>query len=311
MLELIMEDNNDEKWVNILAVDKMQEFMKSHVLEPITLLDLGRCSNYSPFYSAKIFKQLTGKSPFEYLRILRLSQAALKLRDKDEKVINVAFNFVFDSHEGFTRAFSKQFGITPNKYRKNPIPIKLFLPNPIIDSYKMKYEREHDMNIDDKCVIFSQVIERPKRKMILRRGIKAEDYIEYVDEVGEEIWGILYSINEALFEPVGMWLPESMHPEGTSHYAQGVEVPFDYNGLIPTGFEIIDLPPCKLMFFQGPPFDDENFDNAVNLISKKVENYNPEISGFKWAIKDAPHIQLEPQGYRGYIEAKPVRQINE
>jgi len=41
-----------------------------------------------------------------------------------------------------------------------------------------------------------------------------------------------------------------------------------------------------------------------------IASYNPEISGFQWADSDGPRFQLEPVGYRGYIEGRPVRQIN-
>ena len=35
-----------------------------------------------------------------------------------------------------------------------------------------------------------------------------------------------------------------------------------------------------------------------------------EIIGYEWADNDAPRFQLNPMGYRGYIEGRPVRQIN-
>jgi hypothetical protein len=41
-----------------------------------------------------------------------------------------------------------------------------------------------------------------------------------------------------------------------------------------------------------------------------MKKYNPQIYGFEWADDDAPRFQLEPQGYRGYIEARPVKQLN-
>lgn len=50
-----------------------------------------------------------------------------------------------------------------------------------------------------------------------------------------------------LYEPIGMWLPESMRAPGTSEYAQGVEVPLEYDGEIPEGFDCIELPACKIM----------------------------------------------------------------
>jgi AraC family transcriptional regulator len=74
---------------------------------------LANAAQYSPWHASKIFKELTGKTPFEYIRALRLSKAAIRLRDHDEKIIDVALDFLFDSHEGFTRAFPRQFGLTP------------------------------------------------------------------------------------------------------------------------------------------------------------------------------------------------------
>jgi len=108
-----------------------------------------------------------------------------------------------------------------------------------------------------------------------------------------------------------MWLPENFRKPGTSVYAQGVEVPADYSGEVPPGFDLIDLPPCKMMVFQGQPYDDEKYVEAISSLWEVMKNYNPEIYGFKWADEDGPRIQLAPMGYRGYIEARPVRQINE
>jgi AraC family transcriptional regulator len=40
-----------------------------------------------------------------------------------------------------------------------------------------------------------------------------------------------------------------------------------------------------------------------------MKTFSPELYGFEWADEEAPRFQMEPQGYRGYIEARPVRQI--
>lgn len=158
--------------------------------------------------------------------------------------------------------------------------------------------------------VFVQVIERPARKLILKSGIEATHYFEYCEEVGCDIWGTLTSIKEAIYEPMGIWLPDNMIKPGTSLYAQGVEVPVNYEGEIPEGFDIIDLPPCKMMVFQGQPFDDESYGDAIGDLWEVMKSYNPELYGFRWADEDAPRFQLEPVGYRGYIEARPVRQVN-
>ncbi|HYH03788.1 MAG TPA: AraC family transcriptional regulator [Bacillota bacterium] len=299
-----------ENWEKINAVQRMQDFIEVKLNEPITLYMLAQVAGYSPWHTSRIFKQLTGKSPLEYIRALRLSRAALKLWNLEMRVIDIALDFAFDSHEGFTRAFSDQFGVTPHYYRKNVPPIPLFMPSPIRSYYLMLQKGEIEMTANPNLTtVFVQVVERPARKLILKRAVKAEDYFEYCEEVGCDVWGILCSIKEALYEPIGMWLPETFRQSGTSKYAMGVEVPPDYRGQVPEGFDCIALPACKVMVFQGPPFDNEQFETAIGDLWQVMKNYNPEFYGFKWADEDGPRFQLEPQGERGYIEARPVRAL--
>lgn len=300
-----------DSWEKINAVQRMQDYIDEHITDPISLHMLAKAAGYSPWHSARIFKELTGKTPFAYIRELRLSRAAIKLRDDNVKIIDVALDFVFDSHEGFTRAFSKQFGMTPQNYCKNKPPLKLFMPKRICDYYLMLQKGVNKMTKNNNTnTVFVQVIERPARKLILKRGVKATHYFEYCEEVGCDVWSVLCSIKEAIYEPIGMWLPENLRKPGTSIYAQGVEVPEDYSGEVPEGFEIIDLPPCKMMVFQGQPYEDDKFEEAIGDLWEAMKNYNPEIYGFRWADEDGPRFQLAPMGYRGYIEARPVRQLN-
>jgi len=292
----------------ISAVARMQTYIEGHIAQPITLLELARCAGYSPWHAERLFKETLGKSPFQYIRALRLTKAALTLRDQDKKVLDVALDFVFDSHEGFTRAFSREFGITPHRYQKRPIPLWLFLPYSARDRYLFYTKGERTMETKETSTIFVQVIERPARKLILKRGKKAEEYFAYCEEVGCDIWGLLTSVKEALYEPVGLWLPKKLRPAGTSEYVQGVEVPADYAGAVPEGFAVIDLEPCKMMIFQGPPYADEYFESAILSVQAAIERYDPALYGYQWAEDDAPRFQLAPEGYRGYIEGRPVRE---
>ncbi len=301
-----------ENWEKINAVARMQIYIENHLNQSISLGMLASEAGYSPWHSTRIFKELTGKTPFEYIRALRLSKAAIILRDEEVRILDVALDFVFDSHEGFTRAFSKQFGMNPRYYCKNTPPLKLFMPNHIRDYFLMIEKGEDNMtNCSNTKTVFVQVIDRPARKLILKRGINAKDYFEYCEEVGCDVWGVLCSIKEALYEPIGMWMPQNLIKKGTSMYTQGVEVPENYSGEVPEGFDLIELQPCKMMVFQGQPYaDDEQFDQEIKEIWDVMKNYKPEVYGFKWAEEDGPRFQLVPMGYRGYIEARPVKQVN-
>lgn len=295
----------------IRAVRRMQEYVDEHLSEPITLAQLARAAGYSQWHSERLFKEFVGKTPFDYIRSLRLSKAALVLRDEKPKVIDVAFDFVFDSHEGFTRAFSKQFGMTPKSYAKDTPPIRLFIPCPatdyrhrLIKGVKTMTEKRNQQ------AVFVQVVERPARKVLMKRGRKATEYFEYCEEVGCDIWGVLTSVKEALYEPIGMWLPDKMIRSGTSKYVQGVELPLDYDKPLPDGYELTEFAPCKMMVFQGPPYDEEKFEEAILDLWELMKTFDPTIYGFEWADEEAPRFQLAPMGYRGYIEARPVRTVS-
>jgi AraC family transcriptional regulator len=217
-----------EKWDTVNAIQRMQDYIEEHIADPISLYDLAQAAGYSPWHAARLFKECTGKAPFEYIRLLRLSRAALQLKDQHSRVVDVAFDFVFQSHEGFTRAFSKQFGVSPQQYRKLQPDISLFMPEQMRDSYLKIQKGVVDMSkIANVNTVFVQVVDRPSRKLIIKRGIKAAHYFEYCEEVGCEIWNELSAIKEALYEPIGMWLPESLRKPGTSVYAMGVEMPSD------------------------------------------------------------------------------------
>jgi len=289
----------------------MQDYIEEHIQDPITLSDLARAAGYSQWHAARVFKELTGKAPFEYVRALRLTKAALLLRDEQPRIVDVAFDFVFASHEGFTRAFSRQFGMSPVDYRRNPKQIRLFMPDRARDRYLKLQKGEIEMATDEVAkTVFVQVVERPARKVIMKRGVRATHYFEYCGEVGCDVWDVLSHIKEAMYEPIGMWLPEGMITPGTSAYVQGVEVPVDYSGAVPDGFELMDLPPCKMMVFQGEPYDDCRFQEAIGEVWEVMKRYNPEVYGFEWADEDAPRFQLAPMGCRGYIEARPVRPVS-
>ena len=86
--------------------------------QPLELDELAGIACFSPFHFHRIFRGMVGESVMEYVRRLRLEQAAQKLRFSDHPVIDVALDAGYESHEAFTRAFTARFGLTPSTYRK-------------------------------------------------------------------------------------------------------------------------------------------------------------------------------------------------
>jgi len=284
----------------IEAVLRMQYYIEENLSSKITLADLSRESFFSPWYSHRLFYAMLGITPADYLRKLRLSKAALKLRDEPSKIIDIAFESGYGSVDGFQRAFANEFGRNPKEYALNPSPLYLFTP------YKIELNKERRETMIETKNVFIQVVEKPRRKVIIKRGAEANDYFAYCEEVGCDVWGLLTSIKSISGEPVCLWLPKQYIKEGTSKYVQGVEVAVDYAGAIPDSFDIIELPSAKYLMFQGEPFAEEEYCIAIEEVQTAINKYTPENIGYSWD-KDNPRIQLEPIGTRGYIELVPIK----
>ena len=288
---------------HIEAVQRMQDYIEANLDNNITTADLASVSRYSPWYSYRLFVDLLHMTPAVYIRRLRLSKSALRLRDEKVKIIDVALDFGFESVDGYQRAFYKEFGCNPYEYSIRPTPIYLFKP------YGIKYaNRKESKDMSEVKSVFVQVIEKPERKVIIKRGKEATEYFKYSEEVGCDVWGLLCSMKSICGEPVCLWLPSQHILPGTSEYVQGVEVSTDYSGQIPDGFDVVELPKCKYLMFQGEPFEEENFEEAIKEIWAAIEKYNPSSIGYTWD-KANPRIQLEPIGARGYIELHPIKDI--
>jgi len=279
------------------------------------LQDLAGVAAYSPWQALRVFAEITRKTPFAYIRDIRLSEAAKKLRDSKLSVLDIALSLAFGSHEGFTKAFSRQFGVTPVRYRKELPQLPFFEYHPVKNYFKSKSEEaEHNMTTN---IVFTQVIERPARKLLIYPGKKATGYFEYCEEVDAGYaWITVSNVKEAINYPMSVWLPENMRIPGKSIYGMASEVPSDFTGIIPEGFDIIDLPSCKYMVFHGEPYDEaivgeEYYQTAVGIVWDAIKRYNPKHFGWDWSPEDAPRFQFPPTPECGYVEGLPVREYKE
>ncbi|NBI80086.1 AraC family transcriptional regulator [Anaerotruncus colihominis] len=285
----------------IEAVQRMQDYIEKHLCEKISFANIASASLFSPWYARRLFIEYTGLTPADYIRKLRLQKSVLRLRDNKTKILDVALDLGFGSVDGYQRAFKREFGRNPKEYANNPVPLQLFTPYGV----KFRYS-ERKKTMTSTRNVFIQVMDKPVRKAIIKRGIKATEYWAYCEEVGCDVWGLLTSMKSLSGEPVCLWLPKEYIKPGTSEYVQGVEVDMNYAGNIPDGFDVIELPAAKYLMFQGEPFKEEDYEQAINDIWEAEKKYEPSVIGYKWDNSN-PKIQLEPIGTRGYIELLPIK----
>ena len=154
--------------------------------------------------------------------------------------------------------------------------------------------------------VFIQTIHKPERRVLVRRGQRAADYFAYCEEVGCDVWGLLLSMDSLCGEPVSLWLPDKYRKPNTSVYVQGVEVAMDADAPVPEGFDVITLPEADYLMFQGEPFAEEDYCEAITAVQQAMNKYDPAVIGLAWDDEN-PRIQLEPRGERGYIEMRAVK----
>ncbi|WP_123041848.1 AraC family transcriptional regulator [Cohnella candidum] len=104
-----------------LRIQKTIEFIEGHLDEPLKLAELAEIAGFSEFHYHRVFLSMVGDPVMEYVRKRRLARAARELADPDRRIVDVALDHGFQTHETFTRAFKKMFGMTPGEYRKRDI----------------------------------------------------------------------------------------------------------------------------------------------------------------------------------------------
>lgn len=100
----------------IEAIVRVMEYIEVHIEDSPTLEQLSAVAGYSPYYFVRMFSFAVGYSPIEHLRRRKLWHAAARLKG-GEAILDVALRYGFQSHEGFTRAFTRQFKMPPSRYR--------------------------------------------------------------------------------------------------------------------------------------------------------------------------------------------------
>lgn|SRR5690625_1274362 len=94
------------------------DYIEDHLQEPLTMNDIAVQAGFSKFHFHRIFHEKIGMSITEYIRMRRLANASAALLFTNEKILDIALYYQFQSQEAFTRAFKKTYHLPPGQYRK-------------------------------------------------------------------------------------------------------------------------------------------------------------------------------------------------
>lgn len=95
---------------------RVESYLRSHYHRPLTLAQIARSIECSPAYLCRHFRELTGRTPFQYLQTVRL-EAAKELLLSEVPIARISEMVGYDDPLYFSKVFSQQVGQSPQHYR--------------------------------------------------------------------------------------------------------------------------------------------------------------------------------------------------
>lgn len=114
------------KWVERL--NQSIVYIEEHLTGEIDYERLGQIACCSAYHYQRMFTYMAGVTLAEYIRRRKMSLAAVDLRGKKEKIIDIAEKYGYSSPTAFNRAFQSVHGIAPSAVKNDGVSVKSFPP---------------------------------------------------------------------------------------------------------------------------------------------------------------------------------------
>lgn len=218
-------------------------FMEEHILEPISYEDVAAHLYVSNYHFHRIFSMFTGYTANEYIRLRRLSMAGQELILSDEKIIDLAYKYGYDTPESFTRAFTRLHGVSPMVAKRSGTPLKSF--NRLIIKIKLEGGTIMDYRVEEKESFY--VLAKVKE---FRNEIASENGNTEIPDFWKE-YG-----NSTVFDILGSNCKDeatyglcSQISKDSKYFKYGIGKLYE-GGAVPEGFELWEVKPTLWAVFQ-------------------------------------------------------------
>jgi len=300
------------------VVNEIDERIKLQCSEDLTLQFLSRRLGYSGFHTTRRFKEISGLSLGDYIRLRKLAFALIDVRDTKHGFLDIAVKYGFGSHEAFTRAFKTAYGVTPKDYRKKPLPVALRTKISVFDRYFFGLgEIGMVKSTEDVKVYF---ITMPAHKFLHVKNYESNGYWDFWEKQDiipgqncDTICGLLDSIKGKLDgkdDVTGKYSGQIMayiyEDGGKKVEAYGVRLPENFSGTVPENMLLKNIPEAEYIVFEHGPF---NYEEESETVGKKLQDavesfdfskteYKPDASsgriGYFYFIPECFEKRIQP-----------------
>lgn len=175
--------------MNFEYLNKMIKYIEENLDKEIDLKELSNITNTNLFILERIFMFLTNMTIIEYIKKRRLSKAFEEIKNTNQKIIDIAFKYHYNSVVSFNRSFKKLFNMTPTECRKNiegykVIPVEYFEINENKYNFDYKIEEKDDIHLYCYHIISKDHTDFLYKIKQLYQEIKNNGYYKKFNEVG-------------------------------------------------------------------------------------------------------------------------------
>lgn len=107
-------------------IKKVIDYIEDHLCDDIDYGQMAQLVGTSSFHLQRVFSFLFDISLAEYIRFRKLTRAGYELKKSDNKIIDIARKYGYDSQSSFSRAFKKFHGVTPLDSRKKNVILRTY-----------------------------------------------------------------------------------------------------------------------------------------------------------------------------------------
>lgn len=97
-------------------MERILKYIETHICEPLTNKQLAKIAGYSEYHFIRLFKEYTNMTCMHYIWKRRLIKASEDIAN-GFRIIDVAFQYGWQSHSAFTKSFKREFGFSPSLLR--------------------------------------------------------------------------------------------------------------------------------------------------------------------------------------------------
>ncbi|PMO76354.1 AraC family transcriptional regulator [Vibrio splendidus] len=279
-------------------ISRVLTYIHSNLSSSLSLEDIATQSCWSRWQLQRVFQAETGLTVANYVRELKLSQAAEHLLDGKDRVIDIALGLGFNSEISFSRSFKQMFGSSPSQYRKAGKRVGLRKPIQVSET----------ASTSEKGALSFVEVRIDERESFLVKGMTSEisglfsltqDFAQKVPQLWSRLEGEVEIPDDNVLQFIGVVdLTQSCFDGTNIHYWAGVELQEGISipqlpSIISERLEILTVPKQTYAVVKhcGP------IENLRHTLSWFVLNWMPS-SGYRGV--DGYELEVYPFAYQAH-----------